>query len=64
MKQVRWNLIWAAGYNVFAVGLAMGAGSWCGVVLTPEISGELLSKTSFEYLTSLDIIRNSRMDVG
>lgn len=46
MKQVRWNLIWAAGYNVIAVGLAMGAGTWCGIVLTPEISAAMMAMSS------------------
>jgi Cu2+-exporting ATPase len=37
------NLIWAVGYNIFAIPLAAGALAWTGILLSPAVGAVLMS---------------------
>jgi Cu+-exporting ATPase len=46
MRQIRWNLVWAASYNVVALALAMGLGEGLGISISPPIAAGLMSLSS------------------
>lgn len=45
-SQVRRNLLWAAGYNIVALGLACGAGDRWGISISPPMGAALMSVSS------------------
>jgi Cu2+-exporting ATPase len=40
------NLIWATGYNAFAIPLAAGVGAYWGLLLTPAVGAVLMSAST------------------
>jgi len=40
------NLIWATGYNAFAIPLAAGVGVYWGLLLTPAVGAVLMSAST------------------
>ena len=45
------NLIWATGYNVFAIPLAAGVLYLVGIVLSPAIGAVLMSLSTITWLS-------------
>jgi Cu2+-exporting ATPase len=40
------NLLWATGYNAFAIPLAAGVAAFWGIVLTPAVGAVLMSAST------------------
>ena len=55
------NLIWAAGYNVFAIPLAGGALAWAGFTLQPAIGAVLMSVSTIVVAANAQLLR--RLDL-
>jgi P-type Cu2+ transporter len=51
------NLVWAAGYNVFAIPLAAGALSWAGVTLAPAVGAVLMSVSTIVVALNAQLLR-------
>jgi Cu+-exporting ATPase len=56
-KQVRRNLLWAAGYNVVALALACGAGEQWGIRINPPIGAALMSVSSLGVVVGSLVMR-------
>jgi Cu2+-exporting ATPase len=55
------NLVWAAGYNIFAVPLAAGALAWAGVTLAPAVGAVLMSLSTIVVALNAQLLR--RLDL-
>jgi P-type Cu2+ transporter len=59
-KQLQ-NLLWAAGYNIFAIPLAAGALAWAGFTLQPAIGAVLMSVSTIVVALNAQLLR--RLDL-
>jgi Cu2+-exporting ATPase len=59
-KQIQ-NLLWAAGYNIFAIPLAAGAFAWAGFTLQPAIGAVLMSVSTIVVAFNAQLLR--RLDL-
>jgi Cu2+-exporting ATPase len=55
------NLLWAAGYNVFAIPLAAGVLSWAGITLPPAVGAVLMSLSTIVVALNAQLLR--RLDL-
>jgi P-type Cu2+ transporter len=55
------NLVWAAGYNIFAIPLAGGALAWAGFTLQPAIGAVLMSVSTIVVAANAQLLR--RLDL-
>jgi Cu2+-exporting ATPase len=55
------NLIWAAGYNIFAIPLAAGVFAWAGVTLAPAIGAVVMSVSTIVVALNAQLLR--RLDL-
>jgi Cu2+-exporting ATPase len=55
-KQLQ-NLVWAAGYNIFAIPLAAGALAWAGFTLQPAIGAVLMSVSTIVVALNAQTLR-------
>ena len=55
------NLVWAAGYNVFAIPLAAGVLSWAGITLAPAVGAVLMSLSTIVVALNAQLLR--RLDL-
>ena len=58
------NLIWAAGYNVFAIPLAAGVLAWAGVTLSPAVGAVLMSLSTIVVAANAQLLRRVDLRVG
>lgn len=55
------NLVWATGYNAFAIPLAAGAMAWAGLNLSPAVGAVLMSLSTIVVAANAQLLR--RMDL-
>jgi Cu2+-exporting ATPase len=55
------NLVWAAGYNVFAIPLAAGVLAWAGFTLAPAVGAVLMSLSTIVVALNAQLLR--RLDL-
>jgi P-type Cu2+ transporter len=58
------NLLWAAGYNVFAIPLAAGALAWAGVTLAPAVGAVLMSASTIVVALNAQLLRRLDLQAG
>ena len=60
------NLIWATGYNAFAIPLAAGVLAWAGFTLSPAIGAILMSLSTVVVALNAQLLRrlDLRLDTG
>lgn len=51
------NLVWATGYNAFAIPLAAGAMAWAGVTLSPAVGAILMSVSTIVVAANAQLLR-------
>lgn len=61
MKTIKQNLVWAFGYNIVLIPIAMGAGSRFGITVTPPMAAFAMAASSLSVV--LNSIRLSRMKI-
>lgn len=55
------NLVWATGYNAFAIPLAAGVLAWAGVTLSPAVGAILMSLSTIVVALNAQLLR--RLDL-
>ena len=55
------NLVWATGYNAFAIPLAAGALAWAGISLSPAVGAILMSLSTIIVAANAQLLR--RLDL-
>jgi P-type Cu2+ transporter len=55
------NLIWATGYNAFAIPLAAGVLAWAGITLAPAVAAVLMSVSTIVVALNAQLLR--RLDL-
>ncbi|MFP5298587.1 MAG: heavy metal translocating P-type ATPase, partial [Actinomycetota bacterium] len=60
-RKMMQNLIWATGYNAFAIPLAAGVLAWAGVSLSPAIGAILMSVSTIVVALNAQLLR--RLDL-
>ena len=55
------NLVWATGYNAFAIPLAAGVLAWAGVTLSPAVGAVLMSLSTIVVAVNAQLLR--RLDL-
>ncbi len=58
------NLIWATGYNAFAIPAAAGLFGWAGITLTPAAGAVLMSVSTIVVALNAQLLRRMYMGVG
>ena len=56
------NLVWATGYNTFAIPLAAGVFAWAGITLAPALGAVLMSVSTIVVALNAQLLR--RLDLG
>ena len=51
------NLVWATGYNAFAIPLAAGVLAWAGVTLSPAVGAVLMSISTIVVAANAQLLR-------
>jgi len=51
------NLVWATGYNAFAIPLAAGALAWAGISLSPAVGAVLMSLSTIVVALNAQLLR-------
>ena len=51
------NLVWATGYNAFAIPLAAGVLAWAGVTLSPAVGAVLMSLSTIVVAANAQLLR-------
>lgn len=59
------NLVWATGYNAFAIPLAAGVLAWAGIALSPAVGAILMSLSTIVVAANAQLLRrvDLRLDV-
>jgi Cu2+-exporting ATPase len=52
------NLVWATGYNAFALPLAAGVLAWAGITLSPAVGAILMSLSTIVVAANAQLLRN------
>jgi Cu2+-exporting ATPase len=55
------NLVWATGYNAFAIPLAAGVLAWAGITLSPAVAAVLMSLSTIIVAANAQLLR--RLDL-
>jgi Cu2+-exporting ATPase len=55
------NLVWATGYNAFAIPLAAGVLAWAGITLSPAVGAILMSLSTIVVAANAQLLR--RLDL-
>src|SRR5919106_1780231 len=56
------NLVWATGYNAFAIPLAAGVLAWAGITLAPAVGAILMSLSTIVVALNAQLLR--RLELG
>jgi P-type Cu2+ transporter len=56
------NLVWATGYNLFAIPLAAGVLAWAGIALSPAAAAVLMSASTIVVALNAQLLR--RLELG
>jgi P-type Cu2+ transporter len=51
------NLLWATGYNLFAIPVAAGVLAWAGVALSPAVGAVLMSVSTIVVAANAQLLR-------
>jgi Cu2+-exporting ATPase len=51
------NLVWATGYNAFAIPIAAGVLAWAGVNLSPAVGAILMSLSTIVVAANAQLLR-------
>ncbi|MCU4926537.1 heavy metal translocating P-type ATPase [Halobacteria archaeon AArc-dxtr1] len=62
-RKMRENLVWAAGYNVFALPLAAGVLAPIGILLSPAIGAVLMSASTVIVAINAQLLRGADLTV-
>ena len=62
-RKMKENLVWAAGYNVFAIPLAAGVLAPIGIILSPAIGALLMSLSTVIVAINAQFLRRADLDV-
>jgi Cu2+-exporting ATPase len=62
-KKMRENLVWAAGYNVFAIPLAAGVLAPWGVLLSPAVGALLMSLSTVIVAINAQFLRRANLEI-
>lgn len=62
-RKMKENLVWAAGYNVFALPLAAGVLAPVGVLLSPAVGAVLMSASTVIVAINAQLLRRQRLAV-
>jgi P-type Cu2+ transporter len=57
------NLVWATGYNAFAIPIAGGALAWAGVTLSPAVAAILMSLSTIVVALNAQTLRRLQLRV-
>jgi Cu2+-exporting ATPase len=60
-RKMQQNLVWATGYNAFAIPVAAGALAWAGVTLSPAVAAVLMSVSTIVVALNAQLLR--RLDL-
>jgi P-type Cu2+ transporter len=58
------NLLWATGYNAFAIPVAGGALAWAGITLDPAVAAVLMSLSTIIVALNAQTLRRVRIGPG
>jgi Cu2+-exporting ATPase len=58
------NLVWATGYNAFAIPLAAGVLAWAGITLAPAVGAILMSLSTIVVAFNALLLRNLDLTIG
>jgi Cu2+-exporting ATPase len=61
-KKMQQNLVWATGYNIFAIPLAAGALYGAGIVLAPTLGAVLMSVSTVVVALNAQLLRRVHLD--
>ena len=56
------NLVWATGYNAFAIPVAAGVLAWAGVSLSPAVAAVLMSLSTIVVAANAQLLRRVNLD--
>ena len=62
-RKMRENLVWAAGYNVFAIPLAAGVLAPVGIVLSPAVGALLMSLSTVIVAINAQFLRRADLEL-
>ncbi len=62
-RKMQENLVWAAGYNVFALPLAAGVLAPIGVLLTPAVGAVLMSASTVIVAINAQLLRRAELSI-
>jgi Cu2+-exporting ATPase len=62
-RKMQENLVWAAGYNVFAIPLAAGVLAPIGILLSPAIGAVLMSLSTIIVAANAQLLRRSDLSL-
>jgi Cu2+-exporting ATPase len=57
------NIVWAAGYNVFAIPLAAGVLAPVGILLSPAVGALLMSLSTVIVAVNAQLLRRTDLSV-
>ena len=57
------NLVWATGYNAFAIPLAAGVLAWAGITLAPALGAVLMSVSTIVVALNAQLLRRLDLEI-
>ena len=60
-NKMQQNLVWATGYNVFAIPLAAGVLYGAGIVLSPAVGAVLMSVSTVVVALNAQLLRRTKL---
>nr|MDQ3094206.1 HAD-IC family P-type ATPase [bacterium] len=60
-RKMQQNLVWATGYNVFAIPLAAGVLYGAGIVLAPALGAGLMSVSTIVVALNAQLLRKTKL---